>query len=182
KNVLLASIQKDPDKSLTDAVQLIRTRLTANLPPPPLPAVVLNAVKDYAEFFTPAAVQRADREIQAIKQSTGKDVVVETFKNLPPDKSDLENLLAERSAAAKGNGVHILIVKEPSKIQVGASEELLKKHFPAADVTRLRDTLLANFREKTYDKGLTEAIDQVRTRLGSILQEPVLNAVRDYGK
>jgi uncharacterized membrane protein YgcG len=165
---------RDYDKGLADSVQLLRNRLGRYLPDP-----ILNVVKDYAGFFSPGAIESANKEIEQIRQRYKKDVVIETFASVPSD-TDFAKLLAERSVKAKGDGVHILICKEPSKVQVGASDNVLKGELPAAEVTKLRDLLIDNFKSRDYDKGLADAVQLLRNRLGRYLPDPVLNVVKDH--
>src|SRR5262245_3830265 len=101
--------------------------LRADLPDP-----VLNTVKDHGEFFSKETIEKANNEIQFLHQYFKKDIVVETFKSLPGD-TDFARLLGERSKAARGDGIHILLCKEPGRLQVGVSEETHKKGFTQED-------------------------------------------------
>src|SRR5262249_7994934 len=94
--------------------------------------------------------------------------------------TDFAKLLGERQRLAKGDGVHILICREPPKIQGGVSDNLARGVFPAADVTKLGESLLGAFRAKDYDKGPAEAVQRIPSRYTRLIPDPVLNAVKDY--
>ncbi len=172
RDALLAGFKaRAYDKALADAVALVRQRFEQNLGPP---GPVANAVRDYAGLFSADAVARADRAIKDFHQRFHTDLLVETFPAPPPDKRrQVEGLdaagrskffadwLQERSRAGKIDGIHVLICKQPTQIQVGVSEKTRAKAFPTDDRDKLVALLVSEFKARQFDRGLARALAQV---------------------
>lgn len=156
-------------------------------------------VKDAAEFFSPAAVAKANEAIKEIKLQYHKDLAIDTFKTIPAERNkDAKDLKGEARTqfykqwvedqirAAKLSGIYVLITKDPPHIQVGVTEDTLKKAFPPADRDRLAKLLLEKFKTKEYDDGLLEGIKLVRATFAKnvppSLPPPVVNVVKDHGQ
>src|SRR5207253_320757 len=108
--------EKAFDEGLSGAVAFVGDRFEQNLGP------ALNVVRDRAGFFSPQTVARTNDEIKEFNQRFKKDLIIETFALPPPDRRkqlegaspDTRNKvfgdwLAERSRAAKSNGISVLI-------------------------------------------------------------------------
>src|SRR5260221_11448652 len=104
-------------------------------------------VRDDGHFFGPAAVEQASGIIAQIKQKFGKDANVMTFVQIPESMKPrfkaqekeqfYENWLRQEARDSKTNGVFILAVKDPGRLQVGVGTETVpSKCFTPAD----RDT------------------------------------------
>jgi uncharacterized membrane protein YgcG len=171
RDMLLARFkQKKFDQGLTEGVQFVHSRFAANLLVR-LPAVVLNEVRDPGGFFTKAAVEKANREIKEFKQRFGRDLVVESFKTVPPDRvKEVAGLDAAgryrffaawvraRSLASRGDGIHVLICRKPAHIRVGVGDATLKKAFTPADRDQLVRLMVGHLRERQYDRALDEML------------------------
>ena len=155
-------------------------------------------MKDPAGFFTPATVQQANTEIRELKKRYGYDIVVETIKALPEEQNQLiqgknaaardqvfEDWLRQRARNAGVNGVFMLICKAPPHLQVDVAPEVKAKTFPEADVKRVRDLLVARFKDKEFDQGLLAALAQIQETfdrtLSPALKPLVARAVTDHG-
>ncbi len=149
-------------------------------------------VRDDASFFGPAAVSQANAGIQEIKRLYKKDLHVETFPTPPANLKDsfqknqnkaFYDWAASQMAKSKIDGIYVLICKTPAHLEVVVDNASLKKSFLLKDRDKLRDALLGRFREKSYDKALTEATALVRERLeqnlGPVLPASPLNVVQD---
>ncbi|HWE95861.1 MAG TPA: TPM domain-containing protein [Tepidisphaeraceae bacterium] len=127
-------------------------------------------VRDDGHFFTPATLEHANGIIQQIKQKFGKDVTVETFGQIPDrmkprlaaeEKEQFyENWLRKEARDNGTNGIFVLIVKDPGRLQVGVGNETVRgKVFTPADRDAMRDAMLARFRENQYDQGLLDGLN-----------------------
>jgi hypothetical protein len=134
-------------------------------------------IKDEAKFFSPEAVKKANEDIRDMMRKFGRDLLVETVPTVPADlvvkvkeMSNEErwkyfyNWARERAEASVVNGVYILVCRQPSHLQVFISPKA-REIFDAGTRDRLRDALLAEFREKRFDQGLQAAIKVVQDRL-----------------
>src|SRR5262249_31214708 len=133
------------EQGLGDTVRFVKERFQANIPPAvvALPKPALNQVSDHASVFSASAVTKANNAIADLKRQYKKDIVIETSPTVA-EGTDFGKLLTQRSAEARGDGIHVLVTKSPGHVQVGASEDTLKKAFPTNDVTELKKILLAN--------------------------------------
>ncbi|MDB5354336.1 MAG: hypothetical protein JWN24_789 [Phycisphaerales bacterium] len=133
-------------------------------------------VRDDGHFFGPAAVEQANGIIGQIKQKFGKDVNVVTFAQIPESMKPrfkaqekeqfYENWLRQEARDSGTNGVFILAVKDPGRLQVGVGSETVRsKAFTPADRDALRDLMLARFREKQYDQGLLDGVNFIFQRM-----------------
>jgi uncharacterized membrane protein YgcG len=135
-------------------------------------ALVLRAaspeVSDGGGFFTAAAVHDADGVIQQIKQKHNRDLMVETFAEIPTDRRSqysadqkdqfFDQWTLDRGRELKLTGVYVLICRDPSHLQVRVGNDTVKRAFTVADRERLRDILLENFRNKQYDQALAKGV------------------------
>ena len=151
-----------------------------------------SGVEDGASFFGAEAVQKAQNQIKEIKSQLNKDVLIETFKTVPADRQAGQNLQGEearrrffrkwvddRIRETQLHGVCVLITRSPGHVEVGVSEDTLKKGFTADDRNKLGKLLLERFEAKKFDEGLLDGVRLVQDTLARNL--PVVNVVKDYG-
>lgn len=131
--------------------------------------------QDAAKFFGEEALKGAKAAADKLFKEKKTDFVVETVET--PPKGDAEKVRAmspadrekffkeyvqERVKAEKVNGVYLFVCKSPAFLYVDVTEG-----FGGPDDDRkklseeLRKTLLASFREKKFDEGLTKAVRMV---------------------
>src|SRR6185503_8433593 len=130
-----------------------------------------------AHLFKPETVQKADAELKQIKADSGVEIVIETFPDIPEgqrsayeaakaNSGQLDQFYAnwchERGRELRLRGVYVLIVKQPSHLQVVAGSETERKAFTRTDQFRLRDTMLGDFKQHQYDDGLLHGVAEAR--------------------
>src|SRR5438270_5624940 len=104
---------------------------TAFLCGTPISAAGLGGIHDNAGFFSEATKSEATRNIDQIERRFRKDLVIETFKEIPPefkmaddaqDKTALNRVYAkwalQQARNLRVNGVYILMTKEPAHLYV----------------------------------------------------------------
>ena len=112
-----------------------------------LPALVLGCLaarpasaavrQDEGKFFSSDAVERANKRIAEMKEKTGVDLVVETFKEIPEDIKPDYNPARRRQFFAKWaedrvtalgtHGIYILLCRNPGSFQVEVSRDVERK-------------------------------------------------------
>jgi uncharacterized membrane protein YgcG len=128
-------------------------------------------VKDEAKFFSADAVTKANTALKEIKEQTARDLLIETFSEIPegrkkdysPEKKDefFSKWATDNARERKVVGVYVLICKDPARVQVEVGKATAQRAFPPADRTKLRDLVITNFRAKKFDEGLAEAVAYV---------------------
>jgi uncharacterized membrane protein YgcG len=133
-------------------------------------------IKDDAKFFSADTIKKANKEIRDIARKYGKDFLVETVNTVPADQAErvkgmstqdrekfFENWAADRADATVVNGVYLLVCKDPRHLQV----VIAGKHEPLTPATqrKIRDQLIATFRQSKFDEGLMQAIATIREQL-----------------
>ncbi len=89
-------------------------------------------VRDEAGFFKPETITAANKIISDVKRDDKKDLVVETFLNVPKGKEQeaedrgtkatfFKDWAVQRVHEEGVNGVYVLICKNPSYIRVAVS-------------------------------------------------------------
>jgi len=133
------------------------------------------AVKDGAQIFSSQAVDKATSVAQELNQKFGKELLIETFKEVPADRQD--KLTADnhrqffdewgnaRAKELKVNGIYVLICMSPSYIQAEVGQDTRKRAFTVQDRDELVSLLREHFRKKEYDQGLIASADFVRQRM-----------------
>jgi uncharacterized membrane protein YgcG len=139
------------------------------------PRAATPQVADGAMLFSEEAVSEANDIIRLIRQSYGRDVMVETYPEVPADLKDelqrdgKEQFYAdwlERRAAQLGvRGVFILITRQPGRVQVGVDRATRRRTFTIQDREALRETLVTAFRARQFDDGLLDGLRLVRRRM-----------------
>jgi hypothetical protein len=143
------------------------------VPPRPAEAVI----KDKAELFSETAIKKAVEEIRSIQKKTEREVVVETFPQVPAsDRERVKEMnrdereryfrswAQERMRSQAINGVLVLICKEPRHLQIQYSGRL-RDVFSEADTKKMVDQLVSKFKDKKYDEGLQELLQTIRDKL-----------------
>ena len=131
---------------------------------------------DDGQIFSPAARQVADAKLDALQERTGRRVVVLTLDKPPSEIADAVagnparrnaaflRLAEQRAAVAKAD-VLVLINRSPGNLQIVERRVLLTTGLPAADRTSIADAMLADFRGKHFDEGLTAGVDRIVSAL-----------------
>ncbi|MDB5313882.1 MAG: hhoA 2 [Gemmataceae bacterium] len=127
--------------------------------------------KDGAKFFSADAWKKVQTAADRLFKEKNTDLLIETFDT--PPKGDVDKVKAmsaadrekffreivlDRVKTEKLSGVYILVCKSPPSLYV---EVTAGAGLPADTGKKLRETLLAAFKEKKFDEGLTKAIDIV---------------------
>ncbi|MBA4062850.1 MAG: hypothetical protein C0501_03925 [Isosphaera sp.] len=128
---------------------------------------------DEAKFFSDEAWKQVSAAADRLLKEKGLDLVIETYPT--PPKGDAEKVRAmtaadrekffgdfarERARAEKVVGLYVVINKAPGSLYVERSEAAGGK-VPDEVVTKVKQALLAAFREKKYDDGLAAALKLV---------------------
>lgn len=142
-------------------------------------------VRDNGAFFSESAKSEATRKISEIERQYKKDVVIETFKEIPEeikqgvdltDKAAVGRLFekwtVEQAKQQKVNGVYILLTKEPAHIQIVVGNDTQKKAFTLLDRTNLTSLMLNKLRKKQNDDALLEGVNFVMTTMASHAPAP----------
>jgi uncharacterized membrane protein YgcG len=134
-----------------------------------------SGVRDEARFFSPDAVDQANQIIQQIDERHGKDLLIETFPQIPSDMKSqfdqqgkdqfFEQWGLTRAQSQGVNGVYVLICRSPGHVQVEVGNKTRQRLFTIADRNRGRDILLAAFKNKQYDQGLLGFVRFVQQRM-----------------
>lgn len=124
--------------------------------------------KDDGKFFGEAAWKRVAPAAEKLLEKK-LDFLVETYD--APPKGDAAKIgamkpaerekffkeLAEaRAKELNLQGVYVLVTKNPATLYVEVTNP---KEFPDKFATKLKSALLASFKDKKYDEGLTKVID-----------------------
>ncbi len=140
------------------------------------------AIEDNAAFFSDTAKAEAARDVEVMGRSTNKDLVVETFLEIPDEFKRDANLAdkvviarlcerwAVRQAKAKGvNGVYIMLVKAPAHLEVVVGNDTQKQAFTLADRDALVGIMLGKLRAKQFDAALLSGVKFVSSTMRSHL-------------
>ncbi|MGH7226830.1 MAG: TPM domain-containing protein, partial [Gemmataceae bacterium] len=132
-------------------------------------AAVAPIIKDDGKFFSAEAVNKANDKIKKIAQDHNKDLLIETFPEIPADlkkdytpdkkKEFFEKWARDRAHENAVNGVYILICKKPGYLKVEVGNETQKKAFTPRNRNELAKNLTDKFKKEKYDEGLLEAVD-----------------------
>jgi hypothetical protein len=127
--------------------------------------------KDEAKFFGEEAWKKLQAAADRLLKGSKVDLLVETVET--PPKGDAEKvkamtpaererffggLVADRVKAEKLHGVYLFVCKAPPFLYVEVTGDA---GLPDGFGRKLRDMLLAAFREKKFDDGLTRAVNMV---------------------
>ncbi len=145
----------------------------------------LGAVRDNGAFFSDSAKSEATRKISEIEHQYKKDLVIETFKEIPEeikqgvdltDKAAVgrmfEKWTVEKAKQQKVNGLYILLTKEPAHLQIVVGNDTQKKAFTLMDRTNLTSLMLTKLRKKQNDDALLDGVNFVMTTMASHAPAP----------
>lgn len=148
-----------------------------------LAAAGTGGVRDSGDFFSEAAIKEATRKISEIETQFKKDLVVETFPDIPEeiqrgvDLSDkralnkmFEQWTVKEAKQSRVNGIYILISKEPAHLQVVVGNDTQNKAFTSKDRENLAGLMLNKLRSKKNDEALLECVQFVSTTMAGHLQ------------
>jgi len=132
-------------------------------------------VLDGADLFRPETIDKADAIIRQIKQSTGKDLMVESYKAIPDTmRPDYErkgrdifhrDWVRERGRALQVDGVFILITRDPGRLQIGLGAKVVGHLFTERDRVELQQLMTNLFRQSKFDEGLLAGVEFVQKRI-----------------
>src|SRR5262245_15640435 len=118
-------------------------------------------VHDHARLFSAEKVTQANSMIKDIEQKYHRQIAVETFDSLPPEKANaiagknkternrtFRDWAHERVKATGARGVFILITKNPGHVEIVVDDATRNKEFTSADEQALVERLIGDFREK----------------------------------
>lgn len=144
----------------------------------------MGAIRDNAAFFSARAKTEALRNIGEIGRRFNKDLVVETFSEIPHDIKqgvDLNNKAAlsrlyeqwaeKQAKLQRVNGIYILLLKEPSHLQILVGNETQRNAFTLKDRDALVTLMLAKLRNKQNDDALLEGVNYVNATMRSHLPD-----------
>src|SRR5262249_14034496 len=129
-------------------------------------------VKDDGKVLGEEVIKKANAEIKTIKEQFKKDLVIETYKELPADdKEAYEKVAKDRKETAKFfakwaqrraekmevNGVYVVVFRNPTHLEIEVGTETGKKAFTLDDRTKVGELLSAKIKEKEFDKAWLEA-------------------------
>jgi CHAT domain-containing protein/Tfp pilus assembly protein PilF len=172
--------QRRPETTLASRTnQTYAKAATMDPAPAPRPA---QSIVDAAGFFKPESVASAQRTISAIKASSGKDVVVETFASVPDadrvrfnqlvDRAEQDKFFAEwadkRASELKVTGVYLLVCRKPGKFYVMSKGGVIGRD----TIDRARERLLESLRKGDLDGGLAALLETIRDDLGAQAPRP----------
>lgn len=138
------------------------------------------AIRDQAGFFSEAAESTAARTISEIERSQKKDLVIETFAEVPAevrrgvdlqDKAAVKRLFeswsVQRARELGLNGIYVVMTREPAHLQVVVGNETQREAFTLADRDALVVRMLDRLRAKKNDEALIAGVEFVRDTLRS---------------
>jgi uncharacterized protein len=135
-------------------------------------ASAMAQVRDQAGFFSPGAVEQANKSIGELKQQHKKDLLIETLPAVPDEQKDafaakgkerfFSDYSAQRAKASGIDGIYILISKDPSYLKVAVGNNTARRAFTTANRDDLARQMLNSFRSRNYDQALSDAVTFVR--------------------
>jgi uncharacterized membrane protein YgcG len=132
-------------------------------------------VHDDAHFFSADAITQANQIIQQINQKHHKDLLIQTFPDIPQDlQAKFQQLGKQRffegwtnqQAKAQGvDGIYILITRDPGHLEVWVGNITQQRLFPLSDRDQLKRLLASSFGQKDYDGGLLQGVQFVQKEM-----------------
>ncbi|WP_373650292.1 TPM domain-containing protein [Schlesneria sp. DSM 10557] len=151
-------------------------------------------VVDKAKFFSPEAIEKANRAISSIEKSSGLDIQIETYPTVPADKAEalarmdreekqelIRDWTKERAKALKHNGALILICKDPARIESWFSGSLRDRGFSRSDRDAITMAIVSGFKSKNYDEALTATIGKIGSVYSSLKGTGLRSSLRPSG-
>jgi len=134
-------------------------------------AVFPPPIKDDGKFFSAEALEKANKKIRSIYATYRKDVVIETYPEVPAslkDKYDEKDRRTFFRAWAKSRvrdlgvtGVYVQICKTPRSLDIEPDETTQRRGFSERDFKKTYQAFVNSFREEKFDKGLFDALEAI---------------------
>jgi hypothetical protein len=171
---IAASLPAEKAASRTNLLRWL-TVLTALALVAAVAAPVRAQVHDYAEVFSPEAERKAQATIDQISQKHKRELLVESYKAVPPEKRQelqqkgnqrfFADWAVERGRAENIDGIVVLLSMDPKYLWVSVGNETQKQLFKLAD----RDEMVKPAREaltqNRFDEFLTRTADFALARM-----------------
>ncbi|MEN9573239.1 MAG: hypothetical protein RL514_1094 [Verrucomicrobiota bacterium] len=138
------------------------------------------ALRDSAVFFSEPAKAEASRQITEIGRRFRKDLVVETFREIPEavrqgvnlqDKPAVNRLFeqwtVQQAKQLRVNGIYILLTKEPAHLQIVVGNETQNNAFTLKDRDALASLMLGHLRNQKPDAALLDGVNFVAATMAS---------------
>jgi uncharacterized membrane protein YgcG len=135
-------------------------------------------IRDQAGFFSESAESAAARTIAEIGKSAKKDLLIETYAEIPvearrgvdlQDKAAVKRLFetwsVQRARELGINGIYVVMTREPAHLQVAVGNETQREAFTLADRDVLVGRMLERLRAKKNDEALSAGVGFVRDTL-----------------
>lgn len=126
-----------------------------------------DVLRDDAQALDPQASTKITALLHDIKQSTGRDLDVVTYEDIPESrrarlqaqgKDEFYNQWAiDEAKRLKTTGALILLVKNAHHVQIVVGNKTRLKAFTLADRDEMLKLVLAQFRQANFDQGLIDA-------------------------
>lgn len=139
-------------------------------------------VRDNAHLFDAATIERVNTIVQEIQQRFHKDLTIETFAELDPRQQEVlasvgkdkfyEALVRQEARAAGTNGIFVLIVRHPGRLQVGVGRTS-HQAFTSENRDELVRKMLADFHQKKFNEGIISGAKYVQQAMAHNLGESV---------
>jgi uncharacterized protein GlcG (DUF336 family) len=117
-------------------------------------------VRDGAGLFTEGAIRQAEARLGSLAKGTGVTAVIETVETL--NGETVEEAAIRMAKRSETKGIFVLIAKKETKIEVLVSRPL-KDAFPHDALQSVRMAFTDAFRQKHFDRGLTEGVRVIET-------------------
>jgi S1-C subfamily serine protease len=121
---------------------------------------------DGGRFFSDKSLAAANEATKSIYQKSGRDLVIETYANIPNDKAEevkamktedrarfFRHWAESRAKADEVKGILLLVCRTPSSFHITITD---KKHHDATE--KLTGIIRENFSKKEFDAGLEEFV------------------------
>lgn len=135
-------------------------------------------IRDTAAFFSEPAKAEASRHIAELGRRFRKDLVVETFREIPEalrqgvnlqDKPAVnrvfEQWTVQQARQLKVNGIYILLTKEPAHLQIVVGNATQQDAFTLKDRDALASLMLGKLRAQQPDAALLDGVNFVTTTM-----------------
>lgn len=116
-------------------------------------------VRDRAKMFTADSLAKADATLERIHKQNGWDIVVETVESLKGAKAS--DVALANAKALNIHGLYLLISKAEKAIQAEPSKTA-KPSFTPEKIRQAEAAMTSAFRSGDNDKGLLDAVEDVR--------------------
>ncbi len=146
----------------------------------PAQAAGAGFIRDQGEFFSESGKAEASRKIAELERRFKKDVIVETFKEIPSeyktsagakDKAALNSLYSKwalrQARELRVNGIYVLLTRQPAHLQIEVGNSTQNRAFTLRDRDDLATLMLGKLRNKEFDQALLEGLNFVSATMAS---------------